>query len=56
MPSITTLDNVTLPLIFQGNLNKESIHKAKELLIKETGHRMGHKPNQLSGGERRELQ
>ena len=56
MPSITTLDNVTLPLIFQGNLNKDSIHKAKELLIKVgLGHRMGHKPNQLSGGERQRV-
>jgi len=56
MPSMTTLDNVTLPLIFQDNLNESTITKAKELL-KSVGleKRMYHKPNQLSGGERQRV-
>lgn len=55
--SLTALENVTLPLLFQNNLtNKEKIEKAKALLEKVgLGKRYAHKPTELSGGERQRV-
>ncbi len=52
IPSLTALDNVMLPMIFQESSKEKREKRAKELLA-EVGlsHRSHHLPNQLSGGE-----
>lgn len=56
IPNLTALENVMLPMIFQGIKEKERIIKAKMLLemvsLKERFH---HKPNELSGGEQQRV-
>jgi len=53
IPSISALDNVMLPMTFDGKKDEE---KAKNLL-RQVGleHRMHSKPSQLSGGERQRV-
>ncbi len=56
IPSLDALDNVALPMLFQGVPKGIRIEKAKALLeqvgLKE---RMYHRPNQLSGGQRQRV-
>ncbi|ALS97105.1 ABC transporter ATP-binding protein [Lacimicrobium alkaliphilum] len=50
LPELTALNNVALPLKLRGH--KEAEQKARAWLEKVgLGHRLGHKPQQLSGGE-----
>src|SRR5438046_7961960 len=50
----TALHNVELPLIYNGTPAAERIEKAKRALESvELGSRMTHKPNELSGGQRK---
>ncbi|MFH0752664.1 MAG: ABC transporter ATP-binding protein [archaeon] len=52
LQTLTALQNVELPMIFQGVPITERLKKAKELLtLVGLGARMDHKPTQLSGGE-----
>lgn len=52
LPEFTALENVCLPAIIGGRSHSDSIKRAKELLgMLSLGHRMDHKPAQLSGGE-----
>jgi len=52
IPSLTALQNVELPMVFAGMPAAERARKAVETLEKVgLGGRMGHKPNELSGGE-----
>ncbi|MAG47335.1 macrolide ABC transporter ATP-binding protein [archaeon] len=54
--SLTALDNVALPLIFNGTEKEERIRKAEELLGKVgLSHRKYSLPNQLSGGEKQRV-
>ncbi len=54
LPTLTALENVSVPLELQGNKNAES--RAKELLEKvELGDRIHHYPSQLSGGEQQRV-
>ncbi|PIN77100.1 macrolide ABC transporter ATP-binding protein [Candidatus Woesearchaeota archaeon CG10_big_fil_rev_8_21_14_0_10_34_12] len=56
IPTLTALENVMLPMMFQGISKKEREEKARELLEKvKLGHRMKHLPNELSGGERQRV-
>ena len=50
----TALENVMIPALIDSKLNKNKLKtKAKELLeLVELGHRMNHKPLELSGGEK----
>ncbi len=50
--TLTALENVMLPMTFQGMKKEDRLKRAIELL-KKVGleHRMNHLPNQLSGGE-----
>ena len=50
-------DNVLLPTIYTPDLDKKAIdQRAKELLEKVgLSHRIGHRPNQLSGGEQQRV-
>ena len=54
LPTLTALENVSVPLELQGN--KEAISKSKTLLEKVgLGDRMHHYPSQLSGGEQQRV-
>ena len=56
IPTLNALENVTLPMIFQGISKEEREERAKELLEKiGLGHRLTHLPNELSGGERQRV-
>jgi putative ABC transport system ATP-binding protein len=56
IPTLTALENVMLPMIFQDVELDERRKKAEDLL-KEIGlgHRLNHLPNELSGGERQRV-
>jgi putative ABC transport system ATP-binding protein len=54
--TLTALENVMLPMIFQGIEYEERLERAKELLQKVgLEHRLTHLPSQLSGGERQRV-
>ena len=55
--SLSALDNVKLPMLFQDNLsNQQKQEKAKDMLTKVgLGERYKHKPTELSGGERQRV-
>lgn len=56
IPTLTALENVELPLFFQGVSRAERRVRAAELLGKVgLDGRMHHKPSQLSGGERQRV-
>lgn len=52
LPRLSALENVCLPLVYAGVNKKARIERGKEILVK-VGliERMGHRPNELSGGE-----
>lgn len=56
LPTLTALENVTLPLIFQGMPAKERKERAMEML-KAVGleGRAGHKPHEMSGGQQQRV-
>lgn len=54
--TLSALQNVEMPMIFQGIGKSERIRKAKDLLTRVgLAERMKHKPNELSGGERQRV-
>lgn len=54
--TLTAVENVMLPMIFQGVGYEERLSRAKELLTKMgLEHRFTHLPQQLSGGERQRV-
>ena len=56
IPTLTALENVELPLFFQGVPRRQRSVRAAELLQKVgLGKRAHHKPSQLSGGERQRV-
>jgi len=56
IPTLSALDNVALPMMFQNVSKDERIKKATELLeIVDLGPRMKHKPNELSGGQQQRV-
>lgn len=56
LPRYSTLENVTLPLVYAGIKKNERIRRAKEVLEQVgLGDRMHHKPNELSGGQRQRV-
>lgn len=56
LPRTTAFKNVALPMVYAGISKEQRIRKAKDLL-KKVGleERMGHSPNQLSGGEQQRV-
>ena len=56
IPTLTALENVMLPMMFQNVPLKDRKERAENLL-KEVGlgHRISHLPSQLSGGERQRV-
>ncbi len=54
--SLSALENVMLPMVFQDKSLNERRKKAKELLgLVELTNRMNHKPNELSGGQQQRV-
>jgi putative ABC transport system ATP-binding protein len=54
--TLTALENVALPMLFQGIDLEKRQKKAKELLkLVELEHRMNHKPGELSGGQQQRV-
>ena len=53
---MSALQNVTLPMTFQGASPEEAEKRGKAILERVgLGHRVGHRPNELSGGERQRV-
>lgn len=56
MPGLTALENVVLPMIFQGIPRYKREKRARKLLEQVgLGHRLNHRPNKLSGGEQQRV-
>jgi len=57
LPARTSaLDNVGMPLVYRGVRRAERRRRAREALERVgMGHRLGHTPNQLSGGEQQRV-
>jgi putative ABC transport system ATP-binding protein len=56
IPSLSAIDNVILPLVFNGYSVDERMERGEKLLkTVGLGRRMGHKPSELSGGERQRV-
>lgn len=54
--TLNSLENVTLPMTFQGTHRREREKRGKELLEKVgLGNRLEHKPAELSGGEQQRV-
>ena len=56
IPTLTALENVMLPMIFQGIAESERIERAVKLLeLVDLGDRIHHKPTELSGGQQQRV-
>jgi putative ABC transport system ATP-binding protein len=56
IPTLTALENVTLPMIFQNMPKEQRLEKAKALLnMVGLGERVHHKPTELSGGQQQRV-
>ena len=56
IPTLTALENITLPMLFQ-DYSESEMKEQGERLLKEVKllHRLNHLPNELSGGERQRV-
>ena len=56
LPEFTAIENVMLPALINDNSRKQCEAKAAELLeYLNLGHRLYHKPSQMSGGEQQRV-
>ncbi|WP_068597570.1 ABC transporter ATP-binding protein [Vaginella massiliensis] len=56
LPEFSALENVMIPAFIKKTARSEAEKRAKELLnLLGLSHRIGHKPNQLSGGEQQRV-
>jgi putative ABC transport system ATP-binding protein len=56
LPVLSAAENVEIPMLLLGSSAKESRNRAVEILEKVgLGHRVDHKPDQLSGGEQQRV-
>jgi putative ABC transport system ATP-binding protein len=56
LPRLTAEENVALPLMFSGVPYKERLARARKLLERVgLGHRLTHRPTELSGGEQQRV-
>ncbi|MDA0674822.1 MAG: ABC transporter ATP-binding protein [Proteobacteria bacterium] len=56
VPTMTALENVALPLEFAGEAQAQAFERAaRQLEAVGLGHRIGHYPSQLSGGEQQRV-
>lgn len=56
LPALNAVENVSMPLMFQG-VKKHKRETAAKVILKEVGlgKRMTHKPNQMSGGQQQRV-
>jgi len=56
LPNLTAIENVMLPMIFQGTPQERRKERAKEILVSvNLKDRIFHEPGELSGGERQRV-
>ena len=55
LPRLTALDNVALPLLYRGHANDAKEQAAAALGRVGLAHRAGHRPTEMSGGERQRV-
>ena len=56
IPTLTAIENVTLPMIFKRSYVSDKVERAKKILnMVGLGERMTHRPGELSGGERQRV-
>ncbi len=56
IPQLTVLENIAVPLFYQGNETAEAMARCRELAaIVGLGDRLGHRPKQLSGGQQQRV-
>lgn len=56
IPTLNAIENVMLPMSFQGTDENTAYERAKKLLdLVELGERIEHKPSELSGGEQQRV-
>ena len=56
IPTLSALENVTLPMMFQNVPEEKRIHRGESLLRSvELGDRMEHNPKELSGGQQQRV-
>lgn len=56
IPTLTTVENVALPMIFQGKTQEEARERATHLLdMVDLEDRLHHKPTELSGGQQQRV-
>ncbi len=56
LPGVKAIDNVMMPLLYSDKVPKDAKQRAETVLEKVgLGHRMGHTPGQLSGGEQQRV-
>ncbi len=56
LPRTTAVDNVAMPLVYRGLKRSERRSRAVQALTQVgMGHRLDHRPNQLSGGEQQRV-
>jgi len=54
--TLSAMENIALPMLFQGTEREERLGRARKLLeMVELGHRLNHKPTELSGGEQQRV-
>ena len=53
IPSLSVIDNVQLPLNYRSNVSASEAHKRAKAVLERIGmgHRMNHRPTELSGGQ-----
>lgn len=56
IPTLTAIENITLPMMFQNIPREERVKRAKKLLeMVDLGDRLYHKPTELSGGQQQRV-
>ena len=56
LPTLSSIENVSIPLHLRGWPRKKTAERARELLsLVKLGHRLEHLPEELSGGERQRV-
>lgn len=56
IPTLTAIENVMLPMVFQGYSQEDRVKRGKELLaLVELQDRMHHRPTELSGGQQQRV-
>jgi putative ABC transport system ATP-binding protein len=56
IPQLTVLENIEVPLYYQGRLSRRDRERCRELAeLVGLGDRLGHRPTQLSGGQQQRV-